>query len=165
MLARESHGAFSTHNSSCVVRVNGFLREVRDGTIKFLDPLYVPLRQIMRATGGRESHCLPPSDSLAFLVDTMHTCFRRVSPPGDVLSDFQLENDAKQQALLFPFRRISAANFCTVLPVLQKISCDGCQFRLQPGGKVSPTTLLMCRMKFWFFALTSPLSALAHSLS
>jgi hypothetical protein len=40
VLARESHGAFSTHNSSCVVKVNGFLREVRGGTIKFLDPLY-----------------------------------------------------------------------------------------------------------------------------
>ena len=40
VLARERHGAFSTHNSSCVVKVNGFLREVRGGTIKFLDPLY-----------------------------------------------------------------------------------------------------------------------------
>ena len=42
-LSREtvcSDGAFSTHNSSCVVKVNGFLREVRGGTIKFLDPLY-----------------------------------------------------------------------------------------------------------------------------
>ena len=40
VLACESHGAFSTHISSCVVKVNGFLREVRGGTIKFLDPLY-----------------------------------------------------------------------------------------------------------------------------
>ena len=41
VLSRESHGAcFFSHGSFCLVKVNGRLRKVRVGTIKFLDPLY-----------------------------------------------------------------------------------------------------------------------------
>ena len=41
VLSRESHGpCFFPHGSFSLVKVNGRLREVRGGTIKFLDPLY-----------------------------------------------------------------------------------------------------------------------------
>ena len=41
VLSHESHGAcFFFYGSFCLVKVNGRLREVRGGTIKFLDPLY-----------------------------------------------------------------------------------------------------------------------------
>ena len=42
VLSRESHGAyFFPHGSFCLVKVNGRLRKVRGGTIKFSDLVFV----------------------------------------------------------------------------------------------------------------------------
>ena len=62
VLSRESHGAcFFFHGSFCLVKVNGRLREVRGGTIKFLDPQITAWRLFMSAALTLTSHAsLPP---------------------------------------------------------------------------------------------------------